>query len=62
MPPSWLVRSLSQRGDDLEVGGSGVNKEAIEAFQEFFDAEDLNNIMDAFNRLCQMLNLVPGYH
>jgi hypothetical protein len=28
--------------------------------QEFFDAEDLTTIMDAFGKLCQMLDLVPG--
>ena len=58
MPPNWLARSFSQRGE-AEVGGV-LSKEAIDTFTEFFDAEDLNTIIDSFDKLCQMLDLVPG--
>ncbi len=59
MPPNWFVRSTSQRGD----GGDAVvvvPQETIDAFQEFFDAEDLTTVMNAFTSLCQMLDIVPG--
>ena len=40
--------------------GGVLSKEAIDTFTEFFDAEDLNTIIDSFAKLCQMLDLVPG--
>ena len=58
MPPNWLARSFSQRGDG-DVGVA-LPKETIDTFTEFFEAEDLNTIIDSFAKLCQMLGLVPG--
>ena len=56
MPPNWFVRSSSDAG----ASGPALPKEAIDAFQEFFDAEDLTTVVSAFNTLCQMLQLSPG--
>ena len=57
MPPNWFVRS----GDGgASASGPALPKEAIDAFQEFFDAEDLTTVVSAFNTLCQMLQLSPG--
>ena len=56
MPPNWLVRS----GDGAGASGPALPKEAVDAFQEFFDAEDLTTVVSAFTNLCQMLQLSPG--